>query len=312
MNVNKFEGDLIKLEKKFDLIRDRVRGVALKNDTGFFLFGRGGIGKSHTVTSELEATRTRWKLLNSHVTAIGLFDFLRAHHDHVIVLDDMEQLFEDKIAIGILRSATWSGGIVTKTIQGQTVKFRFQGGVIILSNLPLRDLPHLDALATRLSPAEFNVEEDEIIALMWKISCEGKFGLEPSVCKEVFEFIVKNCSKKASGRLDLRIFEHGLKARKMYELKQVKTSWEDLFMSRFHGKIFSPVMEVRKNTPQPLDLDSITKELYKRHPANATKRVGEWRAITGLPERDLLRRAHVLGLTPCTVIPIPKEHEKTG
>jgi hypothetical protein len=42
-------GHLVKLDKKLQMVRDRVAGVASGRHTGFWLGGRGGIGKSYTI-----------------------------------------------------------------------------------------------------------------------------------------------------------------------------------------------------------------------------------------------------------------------
>lgn len=170
MNIEHAES-LERLEKRLALIRDRVRSVALRYNTGFFLFGAGGSGKSHAVRGELESLGTRWVLHNSSMSAAGLFDTLHDLPDHVHLFEDMEQLYADKKAVGFLRSATWGdenmrNRIVTKTIHKDRVTFEFTGGIIILSNLPLGEIASLRALATRLNPAEFNPTEGEKQALM--------------------------------------------------------------------------------------------------------------------------------------------------
>ena len=59
---------LAELEKRYQLARDRVRGVVAGRHTGFFLGGRGGIGKSRTVADELDRLGVPYILTNSHLT----------------------------------------------------------------------------------------------------------------------------------------------------------------------------------------------------------------------------------------------------
>ena len=295
--VQELEIHLDSLEKKFELIKDRVRGVALGIDTGFFLYGPGGVGKTYTVVTELKRLRTRWKLLNSDITAPGLFDFMSDFSDHVIVLDDMEHLYQDKKAIGFLRSATWGDKTITKTNDNGRFEFKFKGGIIILSNLSLGESQPLTALATRMSPAEFIPTEHEKMALMWKIAREGKPDLTPEVCGEVLDFFLSYCQRIKYKSLDLRLFEHALNARKMFEAREVRTHWKDLIVSRLQQKIITPMMPLNPRKMQVLDLKSIAKDLFEKHPSNETARCQEWIAITGKSETLLKTIAADLGLT---------------
>ena len=89
------------------VVRDRVRSVVLGYTTGFFLYGEGGNCKSFTVVQELERLRADYKLHNSRMTGRGLFDVLRNLPDSIHLLEDVEGLFRDPMAQGVLRSALW-------------------------------------------------------------------------------------------------------------------------------------------------------------------------------------------------------------
>ena len=299
MNLENAE-NLERLEKKLALIRDRVRSVALRYNTGFFLFGAGGSGKSHAVRGELDALGTRWILHNSAMSAAGLFDMLHDHPEHVHVLEDMEQLYADKKAVGYLRSATWGDDqmrnrVITKTVHQKRVTFEFTGGVIILSNLPLGEIASLRALATRLNPAEFNPTEGEKQALMWKIAEGGKFGLAPETCEEVCEYIVFYAKKK-SKPLDLRLLDNFFGDRLMYDRSECRTHWKDLVVSRIDAQIVEPNITPRTRTARLVDERDIAKQIYDKFPDSRDDRNREWVARTGKSERALYRRAAELGL----------------
>lgn len=55
---------LVRLEKKHQLVRDRIVGVATGRHTGFFLGGRGGIGKSTIIENELRRREIPFILTN--------------------------------------------------------------------------------------------------------------------------------------------------------------------------------------------------------------------------------------------------------
>jgi hypothetical protein len=299
MNIEDAE-NLERLERKLALIRDRVRSVALRYNCGFFLFGAGGSGKSFAVRGELESLGTRWVLHNSAMTAAGLFDMLHDLPEHVHVLEDMEQLYADRKAVGYLRSATWGDAhmrnrVVTKTIHKKRVSFEFTGGIIILSNLPLGEIATLRALATRLDPAEFNPTEGEKQALMWKIAEGGKFDLSPEACGEVCEYLLFHARQR--GRpLDLRLLDNAFNDRLMYDRGECRTHWRDLVASRIDAQIVEPKITPRTRQARLVDERDIAKQLYDQYPDSRDERFRAWAERTGKSERALYRRAAELGL----------------
>ena len=300
MNIENAE-NLERLEKKLALIRDRVRSVALRYNTGFFLYGAGGSGKSHAVRGELESLGTRWILHNSDMSAAGLFDILHDLPEHVHLLEDMEQLYADKKTVGYLRSATWGDAnmqkrVITKTIHKKRMSFDFTGGIIILSNLPLGEIASLRALATRFNPAEFNPTEGEKQALMWKIAESGKFGLPPEACEEVCEYIVFYSTKTGNRPLDLRLLDNAFGDRLMYDRGQSQTHWRDLVASRIDAQIIEPKITPRTRNARLVDERDIAKQIYDKFPDSREDRFREWESRTGKSERALYRRAGELGL----------------
>jgi len=301
MNIEDAE-NLERLERKLALIRDRVRSVALRYNTGFFLFGAGGSGKSHAVRGELDSLGTRWILHNSAMTAAGMFDMLHDLPDQVHVLEDMEQLYGDKKAVGYLRSATWGDAnmqnrVITKTIHKKRVSFEFTGGIIILSNMPLGEIASLRALATRLNPAEFNPTEAEKKALMWKIAEGGKFGLTPEACEEVCAFICFHAEKHGK-LMDLRLLDNAFNDRLMYDRAESMTHWKDLVISRIDAQIVEPRITPRTRQARLVDERDIAKQIYDKHPDNREERYREWKERVGKSERALYRRLADLGLEP--------------
>src|SRR5262249_46946852 len=189
-------------EGKLQLVRDYVRGVALGYSAGCYLHGAGGISKSFTVLAELEKLGVGYKVFNSRMSGRGLFDTLQQFPDAVHVLEDMERIVNDKDAQGVLRSATWSQktkegkqrrGVTWGTARGVD-SFVFSGGIIMLSNRPLDDLPELRAIQTRISYLELVVSENEVAALMRKVAGggfhHGSQAMTPEECLEVCEFLI--------------------------------------------------------------------------------------------------------------------------
>src|SRR5262245_35438449 len=92
---------LASFENKLEIIRDRVRGVALGYSPGLVLLGEGGGGKTWNVETTLKEGGRSYRVSNSRVSGRALFELLRDQPDLVHVLDDCEPLLLDKHALGV-------------------------------------------------------------------------------------------------------------------------------------------------------------------------------------------------------------------
>jgi hypothetical protein len=190
---------LASLQHKLGQIRDRTRGVVEGYDNGFYLWGEGGTSKSFTVEQTLKELGKPFKLTNSRLTGKGLFELLRDAPDSVHVLEDVETLFSDKNSFGVLRSALWGqtneSGLQERPVTWQTARLRdefiFTGGIILLANCRLDDIPQLRAIKTRIACLRFSPSFEEIAALMRHIATKGhrlgRYQLPPEDCLEVAE-----------------------------------------------------------------------------------------------------------------------------
>src|SRR5271168_3810134 len=88
--TNRDQDALNTLDKKQHLVRDHVTAVARGYKTGYYLYGTGGAGKSHTALRHLESLDVPYHLYNSRMTAKGLFLALARSPDAIHVLEDME------------------------------------------------------------------------------------------------------------------------------------------------------------------------------------------------------------------------------
>lgn len=236
---------LAQLEAKLQMVRDRVVSVAKGYTTGMYLHGEGGVGKSFTVVRELDRLRCDYQLFNSHMTGRGLYDQLKKLPGSVHVLEDMEPLFRDKSAPGVLRGALWAtpregtGGrlerLVTWTIFGDADAFLFTGGLIIIGNRPIDDVPELRAVKTRIACLHLEVTRDEIQALMRRVAGEGyrhgDLRLEPDACLDVCEFIIQQAAL-FHRPLDMRLLINSLNDRVQWEEHDSSCHWKDLVTAR--------------------------------------------------------------------------------
>jgi hypothetical protein len=228
---------LASLEKKLHLVRDHVTAVGRGYKTGFYLYGTGGMGKSYTVLQHLESLGVTYQLFNSRMTAKGLFLTLQKAPDAIHVMEDMERLTKDPDAQGVLRSALWAqpgrDRLVTWTTAADgPQRFPFRGGLILISNRPLADLPELRALATRIEVHRMEVTDAELAALMREVAGKGyrlddKVGIGPEECLKVTEFLLKEC-RAAGCPLDLRLQQKAFRSYLQFAADLSFSHWEDL------------------------------------------------------------------------------------
>ncbi len=240
---------LAALDRQLAHIRTFVRGVAEGyNKGGFYLWGRGGTSKSFTVTKTLLDLNKKFIPTNSRLTAKGLFTLLREHPSDVHVLEDVETLFADPHSVGVLRSALGDRVVCWTTAQLDD-HFEFEGGIIMVSNCDLHQLPQLLALKTRLSCFHYQPTNEQLGALMRKLArdgeVEGAGRLGPEKSLEVVDAILQRCTRLRKP-LDLRLLVHALADRIQDEDGAAEVGWQELLDVRMHERVVSTSCGLRQ------------------------------------------------------------------
>lgn len=231
------EAALASLSRKLHLVGDLTTAVARGYKSGLYLYGDGGLGKSYTVLRHLEKLDVPFKLFNSRMTPKGLFLTLQGAPSAIHILEDMERVTKEPDAQGLLRAALWAPPGHDREVTWTTAtegkqRFTFEGGLILISNRPLADLPELRALATRIEVYRMEASDAELTALMRDIAARGygeagRVLLGPEDCIRVTEHLLKEC--RSSGcRLDLRLQQKAFQTYRQYEAQYTVTHWEDL------------------------------------------------------------------------------------
>lgn len=188
---------LAEFERMLDLIRDRTRSVAERYQVGAYLVGRAGSSKTYTVIETLKGLGVPWAYRNSRMSPLGLYAFLEEHPEHTCVIDDIPALLDQRQSLQILMAAL--GGEpgkprpVTYTTKSKSDRksFEFAGGIIAISNLPLRRDPLADAVASRVAVLEHEPSDEMIAAFMRREALKGYEDMSPTACMEVVEFVIK-------------------------------------------------------------------------------------------------------------------------
>lgn len=288
------------LEQKLNLLRDHVAGVAQGFKTGLYLYGEGGIGKSHTVFQHLELLQIPHQLYNSRITAKGLFRTFANTPDAIHVLEDVERLTKDPDAQGVLRSAAWCQPGHKRYVTWTTAtdggeRFEFRGGLILISNRPLADLPELRALAIRIEVYRLEVSEAELTALMLDLAEKGlhdsgRCVLAAEDCIRVTEHLLKEC-RSAGCPLDLRLQRKAFQSYRQHAADLSFSHWEDLVAASVREASCHFRHEQDTNSPE-------AKKAYRRNVVRqviasfkeAKGQEKEYWKLTGKSRADFFRR----------------------
>ena len=288
------------LERKLQVARDHVGGVAWRHKTGFYLYGQGGVGKSYTVLRHLASLGAPCQLFNSRMTAKGLFHALAKAPDATHVLEDMERIVRDPDAQGVLRSALWSQPgnerVVTWTTATDGVeRFTFRGGLILISNRPLVNLPELCALATRIEVFHLETSDAELESLMRDLAAEGfslhgPLRIEARECLEVTEHLLGEC-RLAGCPLDLRLQQKAFQTYLQWESDHSVCHWKDLVVASVREAAHHFSFEANTDTVEERRVKRrrVLREIL-RETSDPAEQESRYMAQTGASRADFFRR----------------------
>jgi hypothetical protein len=297
------------LGAKLQMVRDRVASVALGFTTGFYLYGPGGCGKSFSVIEELKRLEAPYRLFNSRMTGRSLFNALAESPDAVHLLEDMEQLFHDSGAKGVLRSALWGqpqeeskvGPIerrVTWSTHRMNYEFIFTGGIIMTANRPFPDSPELEAVRTRIAYMQLVASDNELKALMRYIAAKGyRRGhdrMDPPECKEICECVIEACLG-LNRALDIRLLVNGFQDYLQWRECQSGCHWRDMIAARVKQRpiVLEEAEPPTRRAQQKRQELEIAAELL-RSVQDPAERCQLWTSRTGKSPQTYYRRVKEL------------------
>ncbi len=281
---------LTPLEEKQQLLAHHVRLVARGLSNGLFVYGAtGGLGKSRTIHDTLCQERADVRLINSHITALSLYETLYFNRTgKVIVLDDCDNLYGDLKVLGLLRSALWGQGdkrVVTYTSSQLPAELPnshvFESRLVLTANvLPKRNAA-FRAVLSRIDVFDLSASSEEVLALMRKVAARGFGPLTPEECQEVVTFIERH----ADGRqLSMRLLEPSF--RKVEYARSQGIPWEPLVQSQLQTLGKTPAVT-------PVDLRESERrrllQAVERHPESVQEQQAEWCRATGKSRASFFR-----------------------
>jgi hypothetical protein len=305
------ETALAEFQNRQQVLRDLVLGCIAGNHTGVYIYGPPGVSKTYTVHATLRERNANWRQ-HQRITAKPLYLEMENRPGAVHVIDDCEQLFAEKSAQTLLRSALDSQRVsgrrerlVSYSVTGaraRVLEHYFHGSLVFLMNRPLTDeRPEIRAMLSRIPSLSFAPPDNEIRAVMRYAARQGHVGESGSIsaaeCVEIVEVVIGLATERQC-RLDLRWLEHGYGHYLTQETGGGKVDWRD--MLKFHvmrtqtyfdhavaGSSQSSGRQAKKATPA--EQIAIALELMAL-PVPATERVQLWIARTGLSRATYFRR----------------------
>lgn len=264
-----------------DLLRDRTRAVADRYQNGTYIVGRPGSSKTRTVVEELERLSHSWTYRNSRMTSLGLWALLEEHPEHTIVLDDIPSLVSEKPAQQILLAALGGepGGprtvtYTTKEVDGRR-SIQFRGGIIAISNVPLRRDPLADAVQSRIPVLEHEPTDEMLAAAMRAEALRGYKDLSPADGVRVVNFLIREF-RECDYRLDLRAMTKAFEDFRLWRDGKARSNWQDLVRSSIK-KFLSGTTAQPKTRNEKRDRDrQIALELHRLFPRDKPRRDAEW------------------------------------
>jgi hypothetical protein len=284
--------------RRLALVDARVEGVVKGHSVGCYIHGDGGLGKSFAVTQTLKQHGVPFQLTNGRITGRGLIDQLDKYPDEIHVLDDVEPLFNDKNAIGVLRAACWktdegtqgrSERLITWRVYRSAIEVYFTGGIIAIGNsLPAKN-PEVMAMLTRIPCIEIRANDLEIAAKMREIALAGdQSELAIEERWEIVEFVIAEAMRLGQP-LDLRMIKNAYSDYIQYQEGDSGLHWHDLVSSRLRKRAGSlgAVECLGKREAMKLREQEILRGLVDLPKA---ERLVQWKAQTGKGQASMYRR----------------------
>ena len=229
-----------RIKTRFNILDDMAKATIAGDIRAMIVSGPPGVGKSYGVEQQMEKaslfdqltnSRTRYEVVKGAMTALGLYAVLYKYSDakNVLVFDDCDSVFQDDLALNILKAALdsgksrricWNSDSSLLSREGIPNSFEFKGSCIFITNLKFENIKskklqdHLEALQSRCHFLNRTIDNDRDKMLRIKQvdrDCEGglfaDYKFENGQDKEIFDFMEENAHKlrEVSMRMALKI-----------------------------------------------------------------------------------------------------------
>lgn len=192
--------------------------------------GPPGWGKTTAVEEALKLAHLESVHLGAYSTALNLYNFLFAHQNSIVLIDDCAGLFDDKAAMAILKASTWPSLGKRRIVKwGSTSNlahipiFEFSGKLVIVCN-SFPKTPDGAAICSRSYVRKVDVKISEAKHMLMQAAKDTKWFSKPEVSIQVAEFLINQLSENNLIHISFRTLKKG------YRLAETHPStWKELF-----------------------------------------------------------------------------------
>ena len=167
---------------EFDIPK-RLINVTIKTKEyhALILYGEGGLGKTVLTVNEVKQILKPddWVYYNGYTTPLSFYEILyNAKNKKLLILDDIEGIFDSPIATTILKGALWDSdgkrlvqyNSKSEKAQDLPSTFEFKAKIIILCNkIPNTEDEGVSAMISRTVPYEFKLSYEQKIEILEKL-----------------------------------------------------------------------------------------------------------------------------------------------
>lgn len=156
--------------KKYKELEKFIQSMNSREINLIIVKSKGGLGKTYSVSKELENPL----VFTGHVTALEFYMTLYRNPTRLVVIDDVDQFFQNKTLVALMKQFTDTKEIkdvrytTSATYEGEKVPQEFQSTnnfVMLVNNLPPENV-HVKALLTRGFFIHFVPEKKEVFRVL--------------------------------------------------------------------------------------------------------------------------------------------------
>jgi len=284
------------VEKRRGIITSAITQVAQRYSPASFIWGPPGIGKSHTVTTTLDALlQKKWTHHTGYATPKALMIAIVNDPQGVHLFEDCERMLKVDLSASILRAACGAPNdrerLVTYETFNEKLSVKFTGGIIIVTNEnPASRSGPLQGVASRFRPLKWDMSFDERVAMITSIaSYPIQVGTTiitateaTKVARELISLAMEN---QAQTPLDIRLFtEHAL-ASYIAMKNNPNTTWQDVLLSKISGTTATVSQSQAQRTQS---LQQLASRINSEGGSTKVK-VEKWKTLTGLGQAIFYR-----------------------
>ena len=164
--------------KQMKIYEDYLNMLVEGHVNSVLCYSKAGLGKTYTTIKLLKKMGVTYTYNSGVSTAVSLYKIFHDNSDKVIILDDIETIFQDERVINLLKAGLWevdgkrilSYKTTSKTLEDYPETFEFTGRIIILANeIKGRYDESFKALMSRCLKYELTYSFQEIIEISYKM-----------------------------------------------------------------------------------------------------------------------------------------------